>query len=277
MNRLLQMSLAALIMAAMCASGAYATEDAATTDTVASETPVEATGTSPDAAIAEEGMPLRIHLGIYSWLPGITSTVKADGSESTTEIDFGTIIDAMDFANFAHLELQRGKWGVLSELDFVKLSEDTEFRSPGRGLLFKTEADLALKQTMAELALLRSFDGKRVGFDAIAGARYFRLESKVHVGPIRSNDSTDWVDPMIGGRLRLRLSDKWQASLRADLAGFGAGSELSTNIVGTVGYNITDRHTLAFGYRYMDIDYEADDLEVSMTTYGPLIGMVIRF
>jgi hypothetical protein len=277
MKRFPYMTLAAVIITAICAMGAFAADDVAVTDTAASESPVETPDTSPDAATGEEGMPLRIQLGIYSWLPGISSTVEANGSESTTDIDFGTLIDAMDFANFAHLELQRGKWGLLSELDFVKLSENSEFRSPRLGLPFKTKADIAIKQTMAELALIRSFDGDRVGFDALAGARYFRLESDVHVGQIKSSMTKDWVDPMIGGRLRLRLSEKWQASLRGDLAGFGVGSELSTNIVGTVGYNITDRHTLAFGYRYLDIDYEANDIEVSMTTYGPIIGMVIRF
>jgi hypothetical protein len=274
--------LAVTILAALFSLGAYGAEalDAqpaaeATAGDAAQLDPVDGETAAPAEGVAEE--PVRIQMAVYSWMPGIKNSVESNGDEATSDVPFSKIFDALDFANFAHLEIQKGKWGIFSELDFVKLSENGEFRTPRRGLPFKTNADFAIKQTMVELGGIRSFDGERVGFDALAGARYFRMDSKVHVGPFGSDVTKDWVDPLIGGRLRFQLSDRWQAALRADLAGFGVGSELTTNIVATIGYKLSERNSLAFGYRYMDIDYEKDDVEVGMTTSGPIIGMVFRF
>lgn len=220
---------------------------------------------------------VQVQVAFYSWLSSLSNEIHTRKEEATSETGLNEILDALDFANFAHVEVQKGKWGLFSELDFVKLSNDTEFRNPGDGAPFKIHADGVVKQTMIEAGGIRSFEGSRLSLDALAGARYFRLESDVNAGPFESEVSKDWVDPLVGARLRLRLSDKWSASLRADLAGFGTGSELTTNAVATVGYDISERYTIGFGYRYMDIDYENGNIELSSTTQGPVIGMVIRF
>jgi len=281
------LSLAAAIAAVLFCANADGTQPGAAEAETAEVAAAASHGDSeqrletPDAAANPVGKSqskqLRIELSLYTWLSSLSTDLEMRDTEVTSDVDFSTILDALDFANFAHFEVQRGKWGLFSELDFIKLSEDTEFRRPGSGVPFRIHADGVLKETMIELGAIRSFEGCRVGFDVLAGARYFRLESDVRVGPFESSISKDWVDPLIGGRLRYRLSDKWLASLRADLAGFGAGSELTTNIVATVGYDISDRYALRFGYRYMDLDYEKDALEISTTTYGPVLGMSIRF
>lgn len=231
---------------------------------------------TPDLSDLDTERPIRLQLSIYAWLSSLTNDVTTRNSESTTDIAFGDLLNALDFANFAHLEVQKGKWGAFSELDFIKLSQDAEFRNP-RGIPFKIGADLVLKQTMIELGAIRSFEGKRVGLDALLGARYFRVDSDVNVGPLGTSITKDWVDPMVGARLRFKLSDRWNASLRGDFAGFGAGSELTTNAVAVISYTISDRYDVGFGYRYMDIKYEAERLDLDMTTYGPVVGMNIRF
>lgn len=235
----------------------------------------EATGSAEDT----HAKSLRIEMTFYTWLSSLSSELITRRGETTSDVGLNKILDALDFANFAHLEVQRGKWGVFSELDYIKLSQDTEFRTPRRSLPFKVHADAVVKETMFELGAIRSFEASRVGFDVLVGARYFRLESDANIGPLDSTVSKDWVDPLIGARLRWQIYDKWLASLRADFAGFGvgSGSELSTNIVAALSYRINDRYSVAFGYRYLDIDYEGDAVEMTTTTYGPVIGMSIRF
>mgnify|MGYP001236039770 CR=1 FL=1 len=286
MNTWSATSLAVVIAAGLLCANADGAESGAKEAETAEVVAAPSDGDSkqarnPDGAAnpvgKDQSKELRIELSLYTWLSSLSTDIEVRGTEVTSDVDFSSILDALDFANFAHFEVQRGKWGLFSEIDFIKLSEDTEFRRPGSGVPFKIHADGVLKETMIELGAIRSFEGNRAGFDVLAGARYFRLESDVRIGPFESSISKDWVDPLIGGRLRYRLSDKWLASLRADLAGFGAGSELTTNIVATVGYDISDRYALRFGYRYMDLNYEKDALEMSTTTHGPMLGMSIRF
>lgn len=269
-----------LIAALLCGNTVWGQE--ATTTAPAGAPEVTAAGAEQAAAPASDlseldtEQRLRIQLSVYAWLSSITNDVTTSRSESTTDVAFSDLISALDFANFAHLEIQKGKWGMFSELDFVKLSHDAEFRNP-MGIPFKIGADLVLKQTMIELGAFRSFEGKRVGLDALLGARYSRIDSDVNVGPLGASISKDWVDPMVGARLRFKIADRWNASLRGDFAGFGTGSELTTNAVAVISYTISDRYDVGFGYRYMDVKYETDRLDLDMTTYGPVVGMNIRF
>ena len=48
-------------------------------------------------------------------------------------------------------------------------------------------------------------------------------------------------------------------------------------LIATVGYSISDRYLLTFGYRYLDIDYEKSSLDLDIETYGPTFGVVIDF
>lgn len=281
--------LAAILMTAFAHGGAAQGNEGVATDAQKTEpataAPAGEITPPPDAAAemanpedAKVMKPVRIELTMYTWLPTVSTEVTTDDEEVSSEVDLSDILDAMDFANFAHLEVVKGKWGMFSELDFVKLSNDTEIRVP-RAPLVQVGADGVIKQTMAELGVFRTFEKPRWAVDVFAGARYIRLESDVHAGFLESSITKDWLDPMLGARLRLHLSEKWHASLGGDLAGFGvgSGSELTTNIVGVFSYDISDRYSVRFGYRYLDIDYETDAAEISMTTSGPVLGMAIRF
>lgn len=67
------------------------------------------------------------------------------------------------------------------------------------------------------------------------------------------------------------------ASIRGDVGGFGIGSELTTNAALTVGYQISERYSVGVGYRYLRIEDDAGRMELTSETYGPAIGMAIRF
>lgn len=276
-----QAVLSAAVLAALATSGTAGADEAPAAAVDKTE-PVSAAdeGTAaPPAQAAEQetARPLRIDLSLYAWLSSVSSNMEARDREISSDVGFDDLLDALDFANFAHLEVQKGKWGLFAELDYVKLSSDGDFRTPGIGLPFKTEVDGVMKETMIELGAIRSFEGPRLSLDGLAGARYFRLESETNVGLFKSEISKDWVDPLVGARLRWRLSDRWHAWLRADLGGFGAGSDLTTNVTAVVAYDVSDRFAVGFGYRYMDVDYKTKAIEMSSETYGPVLGMAIRF
>lgn len=232
----------------------------------------------PAAETAPEANPeaWRLELATYIWLSSITSTTEAGGKEMTTTTKFKDILDTVDFAGFTHFEAQRGNWGLFTELDFVKISAASDVRLKMMPLIRVNTAG-SLKETMFELGVLRSFDGDRVGFDALAGARYVRLDADARFGPFDSGMTKDWVDPIVGGRLRFKFSEKWGASIRGDVGGFGIGSELTTNAALTVGYQISERYSVGVGYRYLRIEDDAGRMELTSETYGPAIGIAIRF
>jgi hypothetical protein len=76
------------------------------------------------------------------------------------------------------------------------------------------------------------------------------------------------------------LSDRWTFQGRADVGGFGVGSELTWNAALTFLYEATEKVTVGLGYRVMDIDYEEDGLTgfvYDAQLPGALLGVGFRF
>ncbi len=85
------------------------------------------------------------------------------------------------------------------------------------------------------------------------------------------------MDPIIGGRFHMSLSERWLLTLRGDIGGFGVGSDLTWNVAARLGYRLSERTTLAFGYRHLDIDYDSGKLELDAEFSGTFLGMSLGF
>ncbi len=122
------------------------------------------------------------------------------------------------------------------------------------------------------------------GVDLLAGARWVSIDTTLQVGfdpGVIFQDDQGWVDPLVGARVRRALNDRWSAHLRGDIGGFGVGSDLTWNLEADLGLAVTERLSLIFGYRVLDIDYDEGiglrrflfDAGIS----GPRFGMALRF
>jgi len=91
----------------------------------------------------------------------------------------------------------------------------------------------------------------------------------------------DWIDPFVGVRMRLKLNEKFNLSLRGDVGGFDVGSKFTYNAIGLVGYDISRVVSLWLGYRVLGVNYESgsgfNKFKYDMTMYGPITGIVFRF
>ncbi len=102
---------------------------------------------------------------------------------------------------------------------------------------------------------------KPVKVDALAGLRYHYLKQELDVtGPLGTTPvggSENWVEPYIGGRAMIDLTDKWSLGITGDIGGFGIGtaSDLTWELLGGFEYRFNQRVAGQFGYKYYDIDY----------------------
>ena len=114
---------------------------------------------------------------------------------------------------------------------------------------------------------------------AASGRREPRwISASISAGSAPNREVTvSWVDPIIGLRGAYPLNDRFSVSGRADIGGFGVGSELTWQAYGGVNYAFTDAWYGTLGYRYMSIDYEADRLTLDIDLHGPLIGVTYQF
>lgn len=96
--------------------------------------------------------------------------------------------------------------------------------------------------------------------------------------PGRSGN-VDWWDPFIGGRATLPLGESWKFKLRADVGGFGIGSDLAWQVETLFTRDFSPRASFEIGYRWIDVDYQDDDngFIFDVMTQRPQAGVNFRF
>jgi hypothetical protein len=192
----------------------------------------------------------------YFWVAGMDGDTTVRGVESSMDLSFSDILENLDFGVMAHLEASKGKWGLFLDPTYAKLSAD--------GDAGPFDADVEIEMTLVEFGVLYrlleqpvgSEDTRALSLDLLGGARYTDLEGELDIeGPFGSDPSVDgskdWLDPIIGGRIQMDLTEKLAFRVRGDIGGFGIGdsSDFVWNVLAGLGYNLSERTTIWAGYR----------------------------
>lgn len=101
------------------------------------------------------------------------------------------------------------------------------------------------------------------------------ISDRIPDSPVAASKA--WVDPFVGFRGRCQLWEDWYLTARGDVGGFGVGSELTWNVFGALGVDLTERASMEIGYRYLDIDYQSGNFSMVAALKGPYVGMRIEF
>jgi hypothetical protein len=152
------------------------------------------------------------------------------------------------------------RWSIMADGLYLRLKDE------------EGAADTETEATMIELggALPLSDSGR---FDLIAGLRYVDLSFDVQIGaPIDQTARETWVDPWIGARGIIPISESWAVHLRGDAGGFGVGSQFSWQALGIIAAQLGAGWRFDVGYRAIGIDYNDGDLSFDTRVHGPLIG-----
>lgn len=101
-----------------------------------------------------------------------------------------------------------------------------------------------------------------------------------------SGFQSTWVDPFVGGRWWVPVSENVDVVFRGDIGGFGAGSQLAWNLIGGFQYEPPwrpggARTTVAAIYKASDFDYQtgsgAQKSTVALNLRGPALGLTLDF
>lgn len=212
----------------------------------------------------------------YFWMTSITADVSIGPLSATSDACFTDIVKHLDMGAMLRFEGRRDNWGFYIEGLYVGLSDDSQMKVGPfrvRGL----ETDVRLTLADLDLGAMYRFGTPERGVDLMLGARYVHAESDLEVDPfIDVKNNTDFVAPVVGGRLQLELAEKWLFSFRADVGGFGIcdAPDLTWGATALLGYRMSDRATLGFGYRYYDFG-ASDNLELKF--HGPFMGVAFKF
>lgn len=267
--------------------------------------------------------PWMFNFTTYGWMTWINGDVTIKGRELAVNAGPKQLINALDWSDFpvwmSYAEARLGKLSLFNDVVYTKLADSSAFAVSRTGRFGLATASLAgnlrFSQTQATVEFGGAYEiwSNGVGvqpstaLDVIAGGRYWYQDISVSAdlaanlsvnGPLGIADldrtatrvvarsrTIDWVDPFVGLRLRYQGPQGQSFTLRGDVGGFGAGSDISWH--GLAAYNMrlmtSSRYAVDayLGYRALYVDYTKGSgttkYEYDVLQHGPVTGLTVRF
>ena len=229
----------------------------------------------------------------YIWAVSLDGDMTVKGNTVAVDVNIIDIIKESDsiFALEGYFEARKGRWGGFIDGTYADLSMG--------GNVGPLSTDVDFTYALVDFAVFyrvgtwplggaSANNGQNLSLEVLAGGRYTSMDVELDIstpGPSTVVDKRqDWVDPIVGARVFLDLTDDLSLVFRGDIGGFGVGSDFTWNVAGLLFYDFDlfgkDASVVA-GYRVLDQDFEdgsgANKFAYDVTTHGPVLGMVIRF
>ena len=225
----------------------------------------------PSTVVAQESDGWNFRITPYLWALSLDGTTAALGQDVELDQSFGDILDILNIALSANMELSKGKFFVVIDPLYAQLESDFAGPDPIGGNI---EIDLLIVDLDVGFKVNENFD-------LYAGARYYdqdigvtpNLLPKVTLGD-------DWTDFILGFRVRASMSDKWSFAGKLDGAVSG-DSESALYVQAVFLRHFSKNRHLDIGWRYYDVDYESGSgltrFKWDVAHSGPVIGYSWEF
>lgn len=215
----------------------------------------------------------------YLLFPNMGGDVTVKGLTGEVDMSTGDIFSNLKLGGMLYFEMSKNNWTIALDALYMSLAKD------GQMPITERKVEVNMKEFAFEsVGLYRALPWLDIG----AGARLVSLDAGLLIEPgeviLPGRDVSDnytWVDPIIATRLIAPLQGKWNAAVRADIGGFGIGSDFSWQVYPVVGYRFTETFELALSYRALSMDYQkgsdSDLFRYDVTTYGAELGFLFHF
>jgi hypothetical protein len=216
----------------------------------------------------------------YFWAASIAGDITAGPKTVPIYLKFSDAAGNLAAAFSFHAEATKGRWGVLTDLNFVRLSSTSAFTVLAQPIEGSFELDNVVFEAGASYLL---HERSRVG--VIAGLRTYTMAPTLTFRAINSqvtpiDTSQTSANAFVGLTARPRLSEKWTLVGRGDVGGGNADVTWSA-LVG-FDYRVASWGAVEFGYKALGIHVTTDDdtrivREYNATHYGPIVGFRVNW
>jgi len=297
-------------MAALLALLAIDVRAAMAGDTIAQATP-GAAAIDPDA--------WRFRFALYGWAPSVAGSLTARGQTVNVNASFIQILQKSDslLGYMGYFEADKGRVGFYLDTVWAKLGFDsstTTQRNPIAGLQISTSRNTAATYSFAiieagglyEMARWPGSPGSFTAVDGLLGFRYWNSRVDLNFDfdgtvdftrlsnalgrnvefsrsfAVARSGNLDWIDPVVGLRLRHQFTPSQEIMVRGDVGGFGFQSNFEWQAVGVYSYawQFTGYQLAALiGYRALGVNYSntGNSNSIDLVLHGPIIGVSVRF
>jgi hypothetical protein len=266
----------------------------------------------------DEPSPWTVTVTPYLWLPWLQGDVTVKGVTGSLYVNPYQVLEHLERMPWmSYVEARNGPLILYNDIFYAKLGVNVSgartFGSPTIHATLGADFSEGVIETGAAYRIARWWSGAGGGLkdgyafdrytaiDLLAGARYWQQTLNVNLALTGALDTTDlivtgdraiarsgvvdWVDPLIGFRVRQLLVPGQELMFRADIGGFDVGSQFSWNVMAAYNFNIAVRNGITctgmLGFRALSVDYEQGSgrtkYDYDVVQYGPVMGLSLKF
>ena len=282
------------------------------------------TGPPEDMAVEPLASPSRWQFDFtpYAWLIGVNGSATAKGRTFDIDASFFDLVEKSDsiMALMGYFEARKGRFSFFSDVVWQDLSFDARRSASGNpfpnlpnvNIAIKAKVNLDYQSTIIQSGVLyqvakwQGRDGAYTALDLAGSARYWNEEVDVSLRvtgtltaeieklglvlqrsksiAVARSGTLEWVDPVVGARLRHQMASGSELILAGDIGGFGVGSDFSWQALATYGFDVnyfgTPLRTVV-GYRALAVDYSENgrfgENSFDLVQHGPVLGISLRW
>jgi hypothetical protein len=256
----------------------------------------------------------------YFFIPlDINTDITVAGRSASIDAGLDDILDLEEaFDAGLRFEARKRRFGIMLDGFYLVAGESGTLRvtfPEGSLLRFgipfavpaEADASVSLRQGTIDLSVFyrvldtslrdtetTSHPYPRLSLDPILGIRTNIWRQEIEVDDVRIGPQTfeldrefdfsrTTVEPLLGGRLQLRLSDRWSFEVRGDVSGFNLNAEQDTtwNLLAGTQYNFSSTVGLQLAYGFSGFTFEDEEglrrTEVDLEQHGLWLSLLFRF
>ena len=267
----------------------------------------------PPQPWCETPQTLEIRIGAPGWFAGLSGDVGVRGVVSDIDISFDEIFRHLTHVPIAlSADVRYKRWEFFGDGQYMEVGDSATLP----GLLF-TNANAHVKYGLGEAFVgYRLINCDKATLSLFAGARYTYLEGDLSIfdnGDARLvrlrqllgirkkldfSASTDWVDPVIGARGKVKIWKATSLYAQGDVGGFDANSgsafeihregrtivresvdssDWSYQVQGGLEFQLSRWFSTQVGWRYLKYDFVKNGFTNKLDLNGPFIQGAINF
>lgn len=238
---------------------------------------------APETTSDSETDQWRFTVAPYAWFPFIVGTNTFNDQGNNISIKFSQLWNQLHMALFLDAEVQKGKFGLLTDLFYSYLWNRTQaglqtYESDIRLVIF----DFALFYEVWSMELGSGPKPSKLRLQPFFGGRYIYASVPTTVRPAgyRLDPVSNIAAPILGLRGYLDIDDHWNMSLYGDGGGWGVDDmKLTWQAEFLAGYrwhfDWTD-FNLMVGYKALAVDSE-NELDTDVILHGPVLKLGFEF
>ena len=258
----------------------------------------------------------------YAWATSLSGSTTIKGY--TTDINAG-FFDILRHTQFpkglfeaaAFGEARYGRFALLTDFAYLKLgigASQSRSRDIARlaALGIGASAGFTVQMVIAEVAAAYEVarwgatmsPGSGTALDLYAGGRLWWQHGDARLtvsgvlaglgplgltltgeGTLSAEGTKQWIDPVVGARLRHQFVPGLNLVVSGDVGGFDVGSRLSWQAIAALDYDFMKTNNVIWsgmvGYKALYVDYSTGSglsrYQYDMTMFGPIFGITARW